>query len=67
MIDTYVMQDASEILRYDQMGIPLYIQRDKLSDYPDWKVFEFLQAGGQPGPSKRYRRQHYSGCTCLWF
>ncbi|SUY49105.1 hypothetical protein [Lacrimispora sphenoides] len=26
MIDTYVMQDASEILRYDQMGIPLYIK-----------------------------------------
>ncbi|WP_312444900.1 AraC family transcriptional regulator [Lacrimispora sp.] len=38
MIDTNVMQDASEIVRYDQMGIPLYIQRDKLSDYPDWKA-----------------------------
>ncbi|ADL03105.1 AraC family transcriptional regulator [Lacrimispora saccharolytica] len=38
MTDTIVMQDASEIVTYDQMGIPLYIQRDKLSDYPDWKA-----------------------------
>ncbi len=38
MIDTNVMQDAFEIVRYDQMGIPLYIQRDRLSDYPDGKA-----------------------------
>lgn len=38
MIDSYVMQDASEIVRYDQIGIPLYIQKDRLSDYPHWKA-----------------------------
>lgn len=38
MVDINVMQDASEIIRYDQMGIPLYIRRGKLSDYPDWRA-----------------------------
>ncbi|MDR1550660.1 MAG: AraC family transcriptional regulator [Hungatella sp.] len=38
MMDTNVMQNAFEIVRYDQMGIPLYIHRDRLSDYPDWKA-----------------------------
>ena len=30
-----IMKDASEIVRYDAAGIPLYIQRDHLSSYPD--------------------------------
>ena len=38
MTDIIVMQDASEIVHYDQMGIPLYIRRGKLSDYPDWRA-----------------------------
>lgn len=38
MTDIIVMQDASEIVSYDQKGIPLYIRRGKLSDYPDWKA-----------------------------
>lgn len=32
---TKVMQDASEIVRYDKVGIPLYIQESLLSIYPD--------------------------------
>lgn len=32
---TKVMQDASEIVRYDQVGIPLYIREGLLSSYPD--------------------------------
>lgn len=32
---TKVMQDASEIIRYDEVGIPLYIQEGQLSAYPD--------------------------------
>lgn len=30
-----IMKDASEIVHYDTTGIPLYIQRDRLSGYPD--------------------------------
>lgn len=29
------MQDASEIIQYDTIGIPLYIRTDSLSTYPD--------------------------------
>lgn len=34
MIDVDVMQDASEIVHYDEIGIPLYIRRGQLSVYP---------------------------------
>lgn len=33
-----IMQDASEIVRYDEAGIPLYIQRRELALYPDRKA-----------------------------
>lgn len=33
-----VMQDFSEIVRYDEAGIPLYIQNDRLSLYPGRKA-----------------------------
>ena len=32
---TKIMQDASEVVRYDEVGIPLYIQEGLLSAYPD--------------------------------
>lgn len=32
---TDVMKDASEIVHYDALGIPLYISVDHLEDYPD--------------------------------
>lgn len=35
VITTDLMQDASEIVHYDNPGIPLYIQRAELSAYPD--------------------------------
>lgn len=35
---TKVMQDASEIVRYDEVGIPLYIQEGQLSVYPDHRA-----------------------------
>lgn len=35
MTETTLMQDASEIIQYDTIGIPLYIQTDSLSTYPD--------------------------------
>lgn len=33
--ETTIMQDASEIIQYDTIGIPLYIRTDRLSTYPD--------------------------------
>ena len=36
-INVDIMQDASEIVRYDETGIPLYIQTGELSRYPDRK------------------------------
>lgn len=38
MIGTEVMQDSSEVVLYDRPGIPLYIQKDRLSDYPDMRA-----------------------------
>lgn len=38
MIGTEVMKDHSEVVVYDRPGIPLYIQRDRLSDYPDMRA-----------------------------
>lgn len=35
---TKVMQDASEIIRYDEVGIPLYIREGLLSSYPDHRA-----------------------------
>ena len=35
---TKVMQDASEIVRYDEVGIPLYIREGLLSSYPDHRA-----------------------------
>lgn len=35
MNETTLMQDASEIISYDTIGIPLYIRKDSLSSYPD--------------------------------
>ena len=35
---TKVMQDASEVVRYDEVGIPLYIQESQLSIYPDHRA-----------------------------
>lgn len=32
------MQDASEIIRYDEVGIPLYIREGLLSSYPDHRA-----------------------------
>ena len=55
---TKVMQDASEIVRYDEVGIPLYIREGLLSSYPDhralchwhedieWKKSPFKRRGG---------------------
>ena len=37
-INVDIMQDASEIVRYDETGIPLYIQTGELSRYPDRKA-----------------------------
>lgn len=34
-IQTTLMQGASEIIHYDEAGIPLYISCNKLSDYPE--------------------------------
>lgn len=33
--ETSIMPDSSEIIQYDTLGIPLYIQTDQLSTYPD--------------------------------
>lgn len=38
MVDVDVMQDASEIVHYDEMGIPLYVRRGKLSVYPNMRA-----------------------------
>ena len=38
MIDVDVMQDASEIVHYDQPQIPLYIRQGLLSYYPDMRA-----------------------------
>ncbi|MDO5540745.1 MAG: AraC family transcriptional regulator [Eubacteriales bacterium] len=38
MADIETMQDASEIIHYDQADIPLYIQGRVLSKYPDMKA-----------------------------
>lgn len=35
MLDIEVMQDDSEIIHYDTIGIPLYIRNSNLSNYPD--------------------------------
>lgn len=35
MVVPEVMQDSSEVIRYDSPGIPLYVRMDRLSDYPD--------------------------------
>ena len=35
---TKVMQDASEIVRYDEVGIPLYIREGLLSSYPNHRA-----------------------------
>lgn len=37
-MDVDVMQDASEIVHYDKLGIPLYIRFGKLSYYPNMKA-----------------------------
>ena len=37
-INVDIMLDASEIVRYDETGIPLYIQTGELSRYPDRKA-----------------------------
>lgn len=33
--ETVLMKDASEIIQYDTIGIPLYIRTDNLASYPD--------------------------------
>ena len=33
-----LMQDASEVIRYDEPGIPLYIRQRRLSEYPDMRA-----------------------------
>lgn len=38
MICTDVMQDASEIIHYDETGIPIYIRKGCLSSYPDMRA-----------------------------
>ncbi|MDO4297563.1 MAG: AraC family transcriptional regulator [Lachnospiraceae bacterium] len=38
MFDLDVMPDASEIIHYDTIGIPLYIRELKLSAYPDMRA-----------------------------
>lgn len=38
MTNYKVMQDASEIVRYDEVGIPLYIREGLLSSYPDHRA-----------------------------
>lgn len=38
MIDIDVMQDASEIVHYDIVGVPLYIRKGILSLYPDMRA-----------------------------
>lgn len=38
MIGTEIMKDSSEVVLYDHPGIPLYIQKDRLSDYPDMRA-----------------------------
>ena len=38
MINTDIMQDASEIVHYDNPGVPLYIRTGILSNYPDMKA-----------------------------
>lgn len=38
MIDVDVMQDASEIVHYDNPKIPLYIRNNLLSSYPDMRA-----------------------------
>lgn len=38
VIRTDVMQDASEIVHYDQIGLPLYIRKGRLSSYPDMRA-----------------------------
>lgn len=34
----YLMKDASEIVRYDTEGIPLFIKTENLSEYPDMRA-----------------------------
>lgn len=38
MIDIDVMQDASEIVHYEKMGVPIYIRRGQLSVYPNMRA-----------------------------
>lgn len=38
MLDVDVMQDASEIIHYDETDIPLYIRTGDLSSYPDMRA-----------------------------
>ena len=49
MKDVDIMPDSSEIVHYDEAGIPLYIRSGRLSTYPDMKAschwhedFEFI-------------------------
>lgn len=44
MIDLEIMKDASEIVHYDEMGIPIYIRRGVLSDYPDMRALSHWHA-----------------------
>lgn len=38
MIDMKIMQDASEVVHYDQQDFPVYIKYDHLADYPGMKA-----------------------------
>lgn len=38
MIDTHIMQDASEIVHYDTPHIPLFIKKTQLSEYTDMRA-----------------------------
>lgn len=38
MIETEVMKDSSEVVRYDHPKIPLYIHTERLSAYPDMRA-----------------------------
>lgn len=38
MFDLNIMQDDSEVIHYDQAGVPIYIQTRRLSAYPDMRA-----------------------------
>lgn len=72
--NTNIMPDASEVISYDDAGLPLYIKRGLLSDYPNMRAaahwhedFEWIQVEeGEMNYSINGEMVHLERGSCLF-